>query len=190
MTDKLQGRLNQILPTITSEAFLRAKGLGYDVAFHIFDYPASDELRVREHLTFLIGHLAKTRTDLRVAHVNLFEMVVSTLAARGFLEKSFEKQTKEGDQVLLKALAPMFESTKLSTAFAGCVHANETDLILVSGVGSAYPLVRTHNLLSALQPQLGSTPLVLFYPGTYDGQYVRLFGKLSGPYYRAFKLIP
>ena len=190
MSDKLEERLNQIMPRITSEAFLRGSGLGNDVAFHIFDYPAADELRVREYLAFLVAHLAKTRPELRVAHVNLFEMVVRTLEARGFLEKSFEKQRKEGDQALMKTLAPMFESTKLSTAFADCVNAAETDLILISGVGSAYPVVRTHNLLSALQPKLGSTPLVMFYPGTYDGKNVRLFGKLRGPYYRAFKLIP
>lgn len=190
MSDKLEERLNQIIQRITSEAFLRGSGLGNDVPFHIFDYPATDELRVREYLTFLVGHLAKARPELRVAHVNLFEMLVNTLEARGFLEKAFEKQKNEGDQALMKTLAPMFESTKLSVAFASCVNASETDLILVSGVGSAYPVVRTHNLLSALQPKLGSTPLVLFYPGAYDGKYVRLFGKLRGPYYRAFKLIP
>lgn len=190
MSDLLEERLNQILPRITSEAFLRGSGLGNDVPFHIFDYPAASELRVREHLSFLVGHLARTRPELRVAHVNLFEMLVGALEARGFLARAFEKQRNEGDQALMKTLAPMFESTKLSTAFAGAVKATETDLILVSGVGSAYPVVRTHNLLSALQPKLGSTPLVLFYPGAYDGKYVRLFGKLRGPYYRAFKLIP
>jgi hypothetical protein len=70
------------------------------------------------------------------------------------------------------------------------VNPAETDLILVSGLGSVYPLVRTHNLLSALQPKLGNTPLAVFYHGVYDGQYARLFGKLQGPSYRAFKLVP
>ena len=89
-----------------------------------------------------------------------------------------------------RALERQFEGTKLAAAFAERVNPAETDIILVSGIGSVYPIVRTHNLLSALQPKLGHTPLVVFYPGVYDGQYVRLFGKLKGPYYRAFKLVP
>ena len=190
MTDKLEERLNQIIPRITSEGFLRGTGIGNEVAFYIFAYPQDEEIRLREYLAFLGGHLAKKHPDLRVKHVNLFKMVVDSLDARGFLEKSFEKQKKDGDQALLKTLAPLFDGAKLSAAFAEQVNPAETDLILVSGIGSVYPIVRTHNLLSALQPKLGNTPLVVFYPGVYDGQYVRLFGKLKGPYYRAFKLVP
>jgi len=190
MTDKLEERLNQIIPKITSAGFLSGTGLGNDVAFHIFDYPASEELRIREYVNFLTEHLAKTHPSLRLKHVNLFEMVIESLNARGFLEKSFEKQKKEGDLALQKSLERQFDGAKLSAAFAERVNPTETDLILVSGIGSVYPIVRTHNLLSALQPKLGHTPLVVFYPGVYDGQYVRLFGKLKGPYYRAFKLVP
>jgi Domain of unknown function (DUF1788) len=45
-------------------------------------------------------------------------------------------------------------------------------------------------LLNNLQPVMGNTPLLLFYPGRYDGQSLRLFGKLkNNNYYRAFKRI-
>lgn len=190
MTEKLENRLNQIIPRITSDAFLRGTGIGNEVAFYIFDYPATEELRMRDYLTFLDSHLAKKHPDLRVKHINLFELIISSLEARGFLEKSFDKQKRAGDQELLKTLAPLFEGAKLAAAFAERVNPADTDLILISGIGSVYPIVRTHNLLSALQPKLGHTPLLAFYPGVYDGQYVRLFGKLKGPYYRAFKLVP
>ena len=63
--------------------------------------------------------------------------------------------------------------------------------MLMSGVGSAYPLLRTHNLLNNLHPIMGETPLVLFYPGIYDGQSLSLFGQIKQDnYYRAFKLVP
>ena len=76
--------------------------------------------------------------------------------------------------------------------------------MLVSGVGSVYPLMRTSSLLSNLQRVMGSTPLVLFYPGKYDQMTLKLFGKLSlsatfegagktrksEHYYRAFRLVP
>ena len=59
------------------------------------------------------------------------------------------------------------------------------------GSGSVYPLLRAHTLLNNLHAVMGRTPLVLFYPGRYDGQALRLFGILQNDnYYRAFTLVP
>ena len=51
MTVSFEERLNQILPKITSEDFLSGRGLGNEIAFFIFDYPAEEELRMRQHVT-------------------------------------------------------------------------------------------------------------------------------------------
>jgi hypothetical protein len=52
-------------------------------------------------------------------------------------------------------------------------------------------LIRGHELLSALQDVMGSTPLILFYPGAYSGNDLQpLDGIESKNYYRAFKLVP
>ena len=75
--------------------------------------------------------------------------------------------------------------------FAEVAQPEQHDLVIVSGVGSVWPLLRSHTLLNNLQPVMGKTPLVMFYPGRYDGQSLRLFGKLkNNNYYRAFKLVP
>jgi hypothetical protein len=65
------------------------------------------------------------------------------------------------------------------------------DFLLLSGLGNAWPLVRGHELLSALQGVMGNTPLILFYPGSYSGRDLHPFGMIeSRNYYRAFKLVP
>ena len=43
------------------------------------------------------------------------------------------------------------------------------DLVLVSGVGSVWPMLRAHSLLNCLHTVMGKTPLVMFYPGRFDG---------------------
>ena len=50
MSGALPNRLNQILPRVTSEAFLSSEGIGNEIACYIFDYPAEEELQVREHI--------------------------------------------------------------------------------------------------------------------------------------------
>ena len=51
-------------------------------------------------------------------------------------------------------------------------------------------MLRTHTLLSALHPHMRDTPLLMLYPGRYDGLSLRLFSKLTDDnYYRAFSLV-
>jgi len=191
MTDYLTQRLNEILPKVTSAEFLSGKGLGNEIAFYVFDYPPKAELRIREHIRFLMSHIPKNRPGLRVMHVNLFDLIVDHLKERNLLEKSFQMQIEKGDKALQKALLGPLKSEKLVQIFVEVAQPEEQDLVLVSGIGSVWPLVRSHNLLNNLQTVMGQTPLVMFYPGRYDGQALRLFGKIKGNnYYRAFKLVP
>ena len=201
MSDVLTLRLNQILPKLTSNDFLRARGIGNEIAFYIFDYAPEDELRIREHIRFLLERLPKNRPGLQVAHVNLFDFLIHYLKERNLLEKSFRLQQEKGNDALLTALKGILHEEKIAQRFAGIAKPVEHDLVLISGIGSAYPLLRSHTLLSNLHAVMGQTPLVMFYPGKYDTQTLRLFGKtgLAGGsaeerkkktnYYRAFRLI-
>lgn len=190
MTNNFNERLDKILDRITSDDFLHGKGLGNEIPFYAFDYPPERELEVREHIAFLLAQIPKRRSGLRFAHVNLFDLIIRHLKDRGFYDKALDLQRKKGDEALLRALAAPLDAGKLAAVFAEEAAPAEQDLVLVSGVGSAYPLLRTHNLLNNLHHRLGSTPLLLFYPGVYDGQSLRLFGMLPDkPYYRAFRLV-
>ena len=191
MSDRLTDRLNEILPKITSDDFLSGKGLGNEIAFYIFDYPPEEELRVRDHVRFLLEHIPKQKPDLRVAHVNLFDLIIDHLKERNLLDRSFQMQRQKGDPALEKALRSPLKAEKLAQIFVDSVQPAEHDVALDTGVGSVWPLVRTHSLLSNLHPVMKDTPLVMFYPGRYDGQSLRLFGRIkTDHYYRAFKLVP
>jgi hypothetical protein len=191
MSDRLTEQLNQILPRVTSDDFLSGKGLGNEIAFYIFEYPPEEELRVREHVCFLLDHIPQRRPGLRIKHLNLFDFVLDYLRSRNLLDKALKMQREKGDEALKKALAGPLHEDKLAAVFAEVAQPAQHDLVLLSGVGSVWPLLRSHTLLSNLHPIMGSTPLVMFYPGRYDGQSLRLFGRLKNHhYYRAFKLVP
>ena len=191
MTDSLTQRMNEVLPKITSTEFLSGKGLGNEIGFYIFDYPPEEELRIRKFLNFLLEHIPKHRLGLRVRHVNLFDLVVDHLKQRNLLNRSFHMQKEKGDEALEKALRSPLKPEKLVQLFAEVVQPQDHDLVLISGVGNVWPLVRSHTLLNNLQTVMGQTPLVMFYPGRYDGKTLRLFGKIKNKnYYRAFKLVP
>ena len=76
MSDHLTERLNRILPKLISDELLSGSGLGNEIGFYVFDYSAEEELRVRDHIQFLLDHLPKSKPGLRVKHVNLFDLVI------------------------------------------------------------------------------------------------------------------
>lgn len=191
MTEALDDRLNQILPRIISEDFLAGKGLSNDIAFFIFDYPAEDELRVRAHIQFLLEHAPKQRPGLRIKHLNLLDFAVGVLEQRNLLDKTFVMQKTKGDAFVLKHLEKILHPNKLTELFAKAVQPDGHDLVLLSGTGSVWPIIRSHSLLNNLHAIMGETPMLLFFPGNYDQKSLRLFGRVpSKNYYRAFRLIP
>ena len=64
------------------------------------------------------------------------------------------------------------------------------DILLISGIGKVYPFMRSHKILDNIQHIFSDIPVLMLYPGKFDGQDLDLFGRfLDGHYYRAFNLL-
>lgn len=192
MTQNLDDRLNQIIPRITSSDFLQSKGLGNEIGFWIFDYAPEREMDVRDFLnSTVMPALSKQVPPVRAESINLLTLVTELLEERNLLEKAMEMQKSKGDESTLAALRSVLKEDKLAQKIAAEHDIANLDLLILTGVGSVYPMLRTHTLLSALHPIMGKTPLLMFFPGKYDGHSLRLFNTLAEDhYYRAFRLIP
>ncbi len=192
MTLTLDERLNQILPRVCSRDFLDSKGLGNEIGFWIFDYPPERELDVRDFLSgTVLPALAKQVPPIKAATVDLLKLVTELLEERNLLDKAMEMQQSKGDDGVLPALRSVLKEDKLAQKIADQFDIAGLDLLILTGVGAVYPMLRTHTLLSALHPIMGNTPLLMFFPGRYDGHSLRLFNTLAEDhYYRAFRLVP
>ncbi|MHB1944283.1 MAG: DUF1788 domain-containing protein [Metallibacterium sp.] len=190
MSDHFRERLNRILPRITSADFLANKGLGNEIGFWVFDYPPEQEMAMRGFIAdILLPGLAKRQPSLRPAVVNLFELIVNLLEDRKLYDRVLSIQADKGNDAALAALRPVLKEDKLAQRIASQIEFDQIDMLLLTGVGAAYPMLRSHTLLTALQPAMKDTPVVMFYPGRYDGFSLRLFDALADDhYYRAFRL--
>ena len=196
MTNLTQ-RLNQILPRVTDVAFLSSEGIGNEIACYIFDYPAKEELQVRAYIRMMLGRFKSHHSELRVLHLNLLDVVLAYLDQRGLLNKAIKMQATKDAATILRALKGPLSAAKIRDFMASEYQLAGHDLVLLSGVGSVWPLLRAHSLLNCLHTVLDRTPLVMFYPGSFDGTTLRLFDQITTasrpsikPYYRAFILIP
>jgi len=185
----LQQRLEKVQSIIESNRFLNRERLGGELPFWIFDYPAELELEVRSYIEDLENRLKRKKMEF--IHINLFHCLIEILESRNLLEKSYQLEKKKGAAGLKKALKAPLDQEKVADFISSKIQKQDRQFVLISGLGSAWPLLRGHSILNALHSRLGGLPMVLFYPGTYSGTELKTFGIIeSSNYYRAFDLVP
>ena len=192
MNDITLKRLNKGLKAITDPAFLTGEGLSNDVPFHIFDYPAQKEVEVREFIqNKLIPKIQKHHTEIQLLHVNLFQLIIEYLKSEGYYDGVIDLQISGDEEALMDAFEGVLHSETIAELIVTRQKDQDCNLIIISGVGGCWNMIRLQSLLSNLQSKLGIVPPVLFFPGTYTETGLNMFDEFEEDrYYRAFKLVP
>ena len=188
----IEERLDQVEEIIKKPSFRENKGLGNEVGYYIFDYPAEKELLVRERVEYIRKKYEKPNSDFKVIVYDLYEIITDTLTEKGFLEKTIAMEEKKGLERVVKAVGNTMRITSEDSLIVKHIKENTPDnsVVFLTGIGKCYPLLRSHTVLNNLHQIVDNVPVVLFYPGKYDGQELILFDEIKDDnYYRAFKLV-
>lgn len=168
--------------------FLANRGLGNEVGFHIFCYDPSRELEARSLARSLMADSESGKLPCRIVHRNLYDLMLGICEQRRILDRIPEMEMRRGSDVLLKQLARTASPEALAEALDYGPH-EPGDVLLITGVGEIYPVMRLHSLLNNMHVAYSDIPVVVFYPGRFTGQSFSLFGLLDdGNYYRAFEI--
>ena len=194
MSEKLQtliGRLNSIKERISTPTFLSNGGIGNEVPYYVFDYPPEFELEVRDHLKHMLHSMETDSNAPSVLALNLFSVTLDYLKARDCYDEVLTLERENGSDELLDALHDVLNPEDLCEFISDTYKASESDVVFLTGVGECWPFLRAHSVLNNLQTFISTIPVILFYPGEYDGQCFHPFGLPVGKanYYRAFRLV-
>jgi hypothetical protein len=191
---KLESRLNELEEKIKQPNFRKNKGLGNEVGYYVFDYPAEQELIVRERVRYLESKYEKNVHDFKIVVFDLYDIIIDLLIQEDFLEicEDFEK-TKGFQEVTISVneLLRMEEDNQSNEILAHIKNNTPKDsIIFLTGVGKCFPILRSHKVLNNLHQYIDEVPVVMFFPGKYDGLSLMLFSEIKDAnYYRAFKLV-
>ena len=188
----LEERLDQAETIIKTESFRQNKGLGNEVGYYIFDYPPEKELVVRERIAYMQGKNNRGTDGFELKVFDLYDLVIDILEAEGFLEQCFRFEQKKGLDRIIKAVGNLLQVNDENSLIVKHIQENTPAdaVVFLTGIGKCYPILRSHKVLNNLHQAIDRVPVVLFFPGKYDGQELVLFSEIKDDnYYRAFKLV-
>lgn len=188
MKKTINDRLQELTKKLSDKELLESNSLGNEINFHVFDYDPEDEYVVREH----IENYLLTKTKLNIKVFDIYDIIIEILNEKGFLEKVFEYEKTKGakyvNNVISKTLGISTNSDLIMQKIKKEVEPNQ--IIFITGIGKCYEIVRGHTILNNLHSVITSNPVIMFYPGNYNGQSFKLFNKLENDnYYRAFQFV-
>ena len=191
---KLESRLNELEEKIKQPNFRKNKGLGNEVGYYVFDYPAEQELVVRERVRYLESKYEKNIHDFKLVVFDLYDIIIDLLIQEGFLELCEEFERTKGLKEITTAVYEMLrmEEDNQSNELLAHIKNNtpKDSIVFLTGVGKCFPILRSHKILNNLHQYIDDVPVVMFFPGKYDGQSLMLFSEIKDDnYYRAFKLV-
>lgn len=190
--NKLEERLNQIEIEISKEDFRKNKGLGNEVGYYVFDYPASAELRVREYIKILKNKNNPNITCYELVVYDLYDLMLDYIEKEGLFDACVQMEEEQDLEYLISSVVELLNMDQNENFFTNYIEENTPDnaVVFITGVGKIFPFVRSHNILNKLHQVFDRVPVVLVYPGKYDGQTLMLFSEFKDDhYYRAFPLV-
>ena len=181
----LKERLDLLRTEIQKDEFLDGKGLSNEVNIRIFCYDAADEMTVSHFLQQL--RMDQT-LHCHLIEYDLYKTFLSICDDMDIAEAIPEMEEADGTEFLLEQLHSAIGEGEFIEKIQYEPH-RRGDVLLITGVGNAFPFMRVHSLLEALQLHFSDIPILVMYPGEFDGHYLKLFGRLKpNDYYRAFNL--
>jgi hypothetical protein len=182
----IKQELDNIKGRISDASFLANKGLSNEVGIHVFKYAPEYELMVRNYIERLVN---TTSDDYRVIEQDMYKILLEILAEKRVLGTVPGLEEKKGKDYLLAQLQKIATPDAFLAKMKYKPH-QRGDVLFLTGIGKVYPFMRSHKMLDSMQQMFSDIPIVMFYPGEFNGQSLILFNKFhDGNYYRAFNLL-
>ncbi|MCT3342485.1 DUF1788 domain-containing protein [Lactobacillus johnsonii] len=198
MTEDINVRIEHLKEKMDDSKFQHNEGLSNEVGYYVFDYPADQELYMRNQIHKLQDSPLAARVNLRI--FDIYDIMMHLL-------KEQEKYTgsdpipilediekNQGFDVLIEQINNILEMSENNNLIVQYIKERipEGDgqcIVFLTGLGKVYPIIRAHKILNTMHQVLDNNPVVMFYPGNYDEMSLRAFGEIKDQnYYRAFRI--
>ena len=186
--ENIPKKFEQLFYKIKDKHFLEMRALGGEIPFYITSYNPSQQVEVKKNIFLLKKNLESSGLD--VLEINLYKLCLEVLEEQELLSSVFDMESTMPKDNLISALQGILDiESTIVPLLHQKLNQSSFNVVFLTGVGSVYPYIRAHNILNNIQSVFKKIPMILFFPGEYDSQSMKLFALLKDDnYYRAFNL--
>ena len=174
----LKDRISLLNKVILNDE-IKSKSNG-DSNFKIFDYDPEDRYRMEDYIKNFIYESNKDKIIL----IDLYKTMMEILKEMDYIDIVIEDEKNNGTSYSNRIVQDVLG---IGTRYDDLIKNKILDIIgdlkdkiiIIYGLEGCYQIVRGHTILSILEPVITDNSLIMFYPGTYDGQGFKLFNKLE-----------
>lgn len=179
---------DKLFNVFRSETFLERKGLGGDMPFYIQAYEPTDEIYIQKSLIALKKKLIES--GITVKEINLFQIIIDKFEEDHILEQVISAEKSNSKPRFLKLIrGPIKIETSIIPKLKEEIETELPQIIFLTGIGAAYPIIRAHTFLNNLHTIINTSSLVMFYPGKFTDTSLSLFSNhKEDNYYQAYNL--
>ena len=172
----------------SSKRFLKKEGLGGEIPFFIQPFAPKQQVEVDTQIKHLIKRLGVE--GIEVLEINLYQLCINILKEQDVFEVSLDSEKEQSKNEFLEALkGPLNIEEEVIPHLKNLINKENKHIVFLTGIGSVFPVIRSHTILNNLQKLIKTIPLVMFFPGDYNNFSLSIFGKLKDEnYYRALNL--
>ncbi len=181
-------KFNHIYQVVRSDSFLSMNSLNGEIPFWIAPYDATTNNQVEMEINQL--EMKLLNNGVRSLSIDLFILSCEIIDVHIGMEKIFQVEVKKDKEKFKKALQSTINiHERLIPKIIELIKDSNPQFLMIKGVGSVYPFLRSHSVLNNLQSAVKDIPTLMFFPGEYSGQSLNLFGLMKDDnYYRAFNI--
>ncbi|WP_240366814.1 DUF1788 domain-containing protein [Bombilactobacillus bombi] len=187
--ETLEEKFQRLEKKISQASFQNNAGLSNEVGYYIFAYNPHEEMQVRERINYL---QANPIGNLNIQVFNIFDIVLDYINQFHYQKPLMQMELAHGlTEVIVQInnILEMDEDNNIIVQYINNHLADSKSVIFLTGIGQIYPILRAHKILNTMTQIIDEYPVVMFYPGSYDGLSLKAFGKVEDSnYYRAFSI--
>ena len=185
-------RLDKLEEKMRDEEFRTNTGLGNEVGYYVFDYEPEQELIVRDRIRDMENSNTVERFGYELVVYDMYELMLQLLQEEDVYEDLKRVEAEDGTEYVFDAIADVLRFNDEDSLIVQYImdHTPDESVVLLTGVGKCFPILRSHKILNNLHQVMDHCPVIMFFPGRYNGNSLNIFGKVKDDnYYRAFPIV-
>lgn len=162
--------------------------LGGELPLFIQPIESDKQLESEKQIERLASRL--NRKEISTVIVDLFDLTCEILKEQDVLDTILTDESSIDHMDMIATMDSVLDISSVIIPKLQLIVAEQNPkILLISGVGHVFPFIRSHGILNNIDELTEECKLVLFFPGEYNNQQLKLFDRISDEnYYRGHNL--